>query len=110
MKTKNYVLGLFLVGVLFSSYAGIGETSFRHKVTTKISYPELRSHAKIDAEVYVEFKVNENCEIEIIKLDSSDQEVKDYVIKKLQTIVASESEREVIGKTFKYRFSFQVQR
>lgn len=73
-------------------------------------YPQSKSGENmIEAKVYVEFKVNSEGIIEISKIESTNEEMIQYVANKLAMIHA-EQNFDVIGKDYKYCFSFEVQK
>lgn len=108
MKTK--ILALLFV-FLFGSFAlkaGNDELSFKQTVASKIQYPEFAKDQKLEADVYVSFTVNEDGEININQTNSICNELMDYVKDELKKIKV-DSESEVVGKTFYYRFTFKYQ-
>jgi hypothetical protein len=100
-----------LFGFLFytaPSFAGNGETVFRKKVSARVSYPEQVSE-KVETEVYVQFTVQESGEIVIDSISSESEEINAAIAKQLTELKVNSSDKEVIGKTFYYRFLLKVQ-
>lgn len=109
MKTKTILLALSLLLAGTSiSYAGNGEKLFRKKVSSHISYPELNGE-KVETEVYVQFTVQANGEIVIDSISSSSEKINEAISQQLKDLKVNPADKEVVGKTFYYRFLLKVQ-
>ncbi|MFZ4401230.1 MAG: hypothetical protein ACOYO1_14425 [Bacteroidales bacterium] len=107
MKTKILaMLALLLISI--SSFAGNDELNFKQSVITQIKYPEFAKTLRLEADVYISFTVNERGEIEVTQCNSISSELMDYVKKELKKINVN-TDNEVIGKTFYFKFSFKYQ-
>lgn len=108
MKTKIIIAALAVFIGAGSFYAGNGETLFRRKVSSSIRYPELRGE-KVETEVFVQFTVQENGHITIDSVTSGNETIKESIVRQLEALKTSPNDKDVIGKTFYYRFVFKVQ-
>lgn len=109
MKNSKTILFVLLVSISSYSIAGYGENHFRKKIENHILYPHLSKDQKVNAKVHVEFTVNTKGEIIIDEINSTNKEMNDYVIQKLKEFKV-EKGNEVIGKSFIYNFSFEVEK
>lgn len=109
MAVRKFILGALMVCMGTFVMAGYGENSFKKKVGSHMMYPEFSNEQNIEAKVYVEFTVLGKGKIEINKIESTNDKINEYVIRKLKE-VSKEASCEVIGKTYKYNFSFEVQK
>jgi hypothetical protein len=108
MKT-TVILTLFsFLWLSTPSFAGNGETLFKKKVNSKIKYPEQISK-KVETEVYVQFSVTEAGEIVIDSISSESEEINTAIAEQLKELKVSAEDKDVIGKTFYYRFLLKVQ-
>lgn len=107
MKKAAFILALLAISISSVSLAGYGENRFKKKIEKHILYPETKTKLHT-ASVKVQFSVNEAGEIVIDQIDSSDQELIEYVSKKLKSIKVEQGS-EVIGKTYSYHFTFEDQ-
>lgn len=108
MKNSKTILFALLLSISTFSIAGYGENHFKKKIENHIMYPHLNNEQKVNAKVHVEFTVSPKGEIIIDKINSTNKEINDYVITKLHEFKV-EKGNEVIGKSFKYNFSFVVE-
>jgi len=109
MKNAKTILVLLLISISSYSIAGYGENKFKNKIEKQIMYPLSSKIKKVDAKVHVEFSINCIGEIIIDKINSTNKEINDYVIEKLKEFKV-EKGNEVIGKSFIYNFSFEVEK
>ncbi|GEM_PF-3625991 len=109
MKNSKTILIVLLVSISTFSIAGYGETHFKKKIENHIMYPTLKNDQKVNAKVHVEFTVNEKGEIMIDKINSTNNEINDYVVAKLHEFKV-EKGNEVIGKSYKFNFSFEIEK
>lgn len=108
MKIKILALVVILLAGSLVTKAGNDELSFKQTVITKIQYPEFAKEQKLEADVWVSFTVTENGEIVVNQTNSIEPDLMDYVKAELKKIKVN-SDNEVIGKTFVYRFTFKYQ-
>jgi hypothetical protein len=108
MKIKILALVVILLAGSLVTKAGNDELSFKQTVITKIQYPEFAKEQKLEADVWVSFTVTENGEITVNQTNSIEPDLMDYVKAELKKIKVN-SDNEVIGKTFVYRFTFKYQ-
>ena len=109
MKNLKAISFVLLVSISTFSFAGYGENHFKKKIENHIMYPQLKNDQKVNAKVHVEFTVNEKGEIIIDQINSTNKEINDYVVSKLHAFKV-EKGNEVIGKSYTYNFSFEVER
>jgi len=108
MKTKIVAfLFIFLLGSI-SLKAGNDELSFKQTVVSQIKYPDFAKADKLDADVYISFTVNNNGEVIVNQINSISPDLMDYVKTELKKIKV-ETDNEVIGKTYNYKFIFKYQ-
>lgn len=108
MKIKILALVVILLAGSIVTKAGNDELSFKQTIVSKIQYPEFAKEQKLEADVWVSFTVNENGEITVNQTNSIDPDLMDYVKAELKKIRVN-TDNEVIGKTFMYRFTFKYQ-
>ncbi len=108
MKIKILALVVILLAGSIVTKAGNDELSFKQTIVSKIQYPEFAKDQKLEADVWVSFTVNENGEITVNQTNSIDPDLMDYVKAELKKIRVN-TDNEVIGKTFMYRFTFKYQ-
>lgn len=108
MKIKILALVVILLAGSLVTKAGNDELSFKQTVITKIQYPEFAKEQKLEADVWVSFTVTENGDIVVNQTNSIEPDLMDYVKAELKKIKVN-SDNEVIGKTFVYRFTFKYQ-
>lgn len=108
MKIKILALVVILLAGSIVTKAGNDELSFKQTIVSKIQYPEFAKEQKLEADVWVSFTVNENGEITVNQTNSIDPDLMDYVKAELKKIKVN-TDNEVIGKTFMYRFTFKYQ-
>ena len=108
MKIKILALVVILLAGSIVTKAGNDELSFKQTIVSKIQYPEFAKDQKLEADVWVSFTVKENGEITVNQTNSIDPDLMDYVKAELKKIRVN-TDNEVIGKTFMYRFTFKYQ-
>ncbi len=108
MKLQTLILAVSFLLIGATSFAGNGESVFRKKVNSKIKYPEHVSQ-KVDAEVYVQFTVLQSGEIQIDSISSVSEEINNSIAEQIKALKVSASDKDVIGKTFRYKFLMKVQ-
>lgn len=108
MKLQALILAISFLLAGTTVFAGNGESVFRKKVSSKIKYPENVSE-KIDAEVYVQFTVLQNGEIQIDSISSVSEEINKSVAAQIKALKVNASNTDVVGKTFRYKFLMKVQ-
>jgi len=109
MKNSKIIFLGLIVSISTFSLAGYGETNFKKKIEKHILYPTLKQDQMLNAKVHVEFSVNSKGEIIIDEINSTNSEINDYVITKLKELKV-EKGNEVIGKSYVYNFSFEVEK
>ena len=102
MKNSKIIFLGLIVSISTFSLAGYGETNFKKKIEKHILYPTLKQDQMLNAKVHVKFSVNSKGEMII-------DEINDYVITKLKELKV-EKGNEVIGKSYVYNFSFEVEK
>ena len=108
MKIKILALVIVFLTGSFVLKAGNEELNFKQTVISTIKYPEFAKEKKLEADVYVSFTVSENGDIVINQANSVDSELMAYVKEELKKIKVN-SENEVTGKTYYFRFTFKYQ-
>ncbi len=108
MKTKILTFLLFCLLGSFNLIAGNDEVNFKQTVISKITYPDFAKAEKLEADVYVSFTVNKNGEITVNQANALYPDFMDYVKTELKKIKVN-TENEVIGKTYFYKFTFKYQ-
>jgi hypothetical protein len=108
MKTTTLITLFSFLFLAAPSHAGNGVQLFKKKVTAQIKYPEQVSE-KVETEVYVQFTVQESGEIVIDSISSESEEINAAIARQLTELKVNSSDKEVIGKTFYYRFLLKVQ-
>ena len=107
MRTRTILLALsLLIGA--TTFAGNGEQLFKRKVRSKIFYPEVKGE-KVETEVYVQFTVQETGKIVIDSISSANEEINAKIARQIESIKVGALEKDVLGKTFYYRFLLKVQ-
>ncbi|MFZ4411794.1 MAG: hypothetical protein ACOYOV_01830 [Bacteroidales bacterium] len=108
MKTKFLAILFIFLLVSVALKAENDELSFKQTVATQIKYPDFAKDQKLEADVYISISINENGEIIVNQSNSISQEFMDYVKTELQKIKVN-TDNEVIGKTFYFKFIFKYQ-
>ena len=111
MKTCIFIL-LLLTQTIFS-FAKNTETNekddlsdkVRESIEEMISYPDLAKKNKLEGVVVVDFTLTQSGKAQINAINSSHEEFKQHVIQELN-ILNKEADKELIGKSFKYKFVF----
>ncbi len=101
------VITLMLIGNF--SFAENGENKFKKQITNHILYPKLEKLIENSVNVFVKFTILDSCSIKIDKIETTNVEFKNYVIQKLNEL-SNNIDIELIGKTFEYNFTFEVQK
>lgn len=83
------------------------ESRVKEMVSHKIKYPAFASEQKIEGEVYVSFTVKNDGKVNIIRTNSANEELGNYVVEKLQSISFKQTDIEE-GKTFNMKFVFEL--
>lgn len=109
MKNVKIILAILFISVCAYSNAGRGENKFKNRIEKHILYPESLRNQKINAKVFVVFSINTKGEIVIDEINSTNKEIHQYVIEKLKEFKV-EKGSEVIGKSYTYNFSFEVEK
>ncbi|NVN94626.1 MAG: hypothetical protein HXX18_05005 [Bacteroidetes bacterium] len=108
MKIKVILLVFVFFTVSLGLKAGNDELTFKQTIIAKMQYPEFAKTQKLEADVYISFSVNENGEIIVGQINSISPDFMDYVKAELKKIKVN-TDNEVIGKTFYFRFTFKYQ-
>lgn len=109
MKIKIIFIGLIILfSGIKSIYAENDSLAFKHSIINKIVYPEFAMKEKLAADVWVKFTVSESGKVIVDQINCVDVLFLDYVKTELQKIVI-DSESELVGKTFLYKFTFKYQ-
>lgn len=108
MKTKTLFLALSFLLAGATSFAGNGEQLFKKKINSHIQYPEVKGE-KMDTEVYVQFTVQESGAIVIDSISSGSAEISAAISEQIKALNVNPADKDVIGKTFYYRFLLKVQ-
>ncbi len=106
-SVKLLAASLFLISSI--SFAGNGERTFRKLINSKIMYP-LHLSQKVETEVYVEFTVLENAEIRIDSIACPNEEVCSSIADQLTSLKFDANNKEIINKTFAYKFKLEVEK
>ncbi|MBL4594067.1 MAG: hypothetical protein JKX68_09665 [Flavobacteriales bacterium] len=106
MKTIILTLAIFSTSLFNYSYAN-GNNSMDKVLENSISFKngELTINKDQNEFVRVSFKINEEGQIEILKMNYSNEKIKDQLIKKLTTITPFGSFD--IEKVYNYNFTFK---
>jgi len=108
MKTKIFTLLCIILIGSFTLKAGNDELSFKQTVISQIKYPDFAKTEKLEADVYVSFSVTATGEIMVNQTNSISPDLMDYVKAELKKIKVN-TDNEVIGKTFYFKFTFKYQ-
>jgi len=76
-------------------------------VTSLVTYPEFAVQNKITGYVVTELKVNTDGTICIVHINSTQPELREYVLKKLDN-ARIQASQDLTGKQYYYRFDFQL--
>jgi hypothetical protein len=76
-------------------------------VKSQVTYPEFAIENKLTGFVVAELKVNDDGSIVIESINSTQPELSDYVIGKLEQAKV-EKPQELSGKSYYYRFDFEL--
>lgn len=109
MRARAFILTLSLVLIGGVSFAGNGERAFRKKINKFIHYP-ANILKKVDAEVYVEFTVLESMEIRIDSIQCPNEEICSSISEQIKNIEVDPNNKEIINKTFYYKFKLEVEK
>jgi len=77
------------------------------KAINKVMTYPLMQNKKMQGTVEVSFKIDQNGEVDIVHIESTNPELIEYVVKKLSQIKLKESATN--GKTIRYKFVFKKQ-
>lgn len=109
MKAKiAYIVLVILILSIKVNYAGNDSLSFKQSIVNKITYPEFAMKDKLEAEVWVQFSIENNGQVVVNLINSVDVLFLEYVKSELQKLVI-DSESELKGKTYFYKFTFKYQ-
>ena len=108
MKTIKIITVLSLLFVSNLSIAGNGENKLKKQLSSHVLYPKLEKSIENNVKVFVKFTIRDSCTINIDKIESSNIEFKNYVIQKINEL-ENNIDLDVIGKSFEYNFTFEVQ-
>lgn len=116
---KKSIALLFVFVISFCSFTlQAGSTELPDSLNTEASavvkkainkvmtYPILQNK-KMQGTVEVSFKIDQNGEVDIVHIESTNPELIEYVVKKLSQIKLKESA--TTGKTIRYKFVFKKQ-
>jgi outer membrane biosynthesis protein TonB len=115
MKRSLILTLVFLLSLGGSTFASGDEPEKSIKSTETIKkmvdkhmvYPIFQIQS-MEGTVEVSFKINDDGEVNILNIKSSNPDLIDYVVKKLKKIKLEESD-DGSGQTIKYRFVFKKQ-
>ncbi|MCF8285119.1 MAG: hypothetical protein K9I48_09090 [Sphingobacteriales bacterium] len=114
MKTKLMaLLTLIVLGVASQGFAAEKNTLTANEevakvVKAKIQFPAfLKAEGVKNAQVLVEFTVNENGTLNVINTNQSDQRVKNYVMEQLENIQVQSADYEV-GEVYMLKLNFRL--
>ena len=108
MKIRNLILVIILATFGLTSKAGNDEIGFEQNIISKMKYPEYALVQLLKTDVCVSFTVTNDGNIIINQSNSINPDIMEYVENVLKSFKVN-SENEVIGKTFYYRFTFKVE-
>lgn len=109
MKTKSVIIAI--VALFAVSFANANTNSTKTELIAKVkqemTYPEIAIQENLEGDVLVEFKVDEDGNLEVCQANSSNHTLKELVINKLEKISAS-----TIGaasnELYQMKFSFKL--
>lgn len=114
MKTKVFILIVAALMVFNFTNADNSNSAepqkqaqLAKKVTKAIEMPQFAIDNSIEGDVYVNFSVRSDGSINIIKVNSGQQELKEYVIDELKKMYIT-PEDGVVDKEFNLKFSFRL--
>lgn len=115
MKTKLLtLLSLIVLGVVSQGFAAekVANSKANEEVAkvvkAKIQFPSfLKADGIENAQVLVEFTVNENGSLNVINTNQTDQRVKNYVMEQLENIQVQEADYEE-GEVYVLKLNFRL--
>lgn len=115
MKTKLLtLLSLIVLGVVRQGFAAGKVASSKANeevakvVKAKIQFPSfLKADGIENAQVLVEFTVNENGSLNVLNTNQTDQRVKDYVMGQLENIQVQDADYEE-GEVYVLKLNFRL--
>lgn len=115
MKTKLLtLLSLIILGVVSQGFAAEKSAASKANeevakvVKAKIQFPSfLKTDGVKNAQVIVEFTVNEDGSLNVINTNQTDQRVKNYVMDQLENIQVQEADYEE-GEVYVLKLKFQL--
>lgn len=107
MKTKALIIAI----VAFFAVTAVNASGTKKEVISKVkkemTYPEFAINEKIEGDVWVAFRVDDEGNFQVYQANSANQELKELVIKKLEKITPPE-----IGaaknELYQMKFSFKL--
>jgi len=114
MKAVKFFAAALILVVLTSTVKAGDDTKavksqLTQKVTEMVKFPEFAQENLLEGFVYVEFKVSEEGKIEVVRTNTLEPELANYVKEKLQQIVL-DSNDVATGKTHYMKFDFRLEK
>ncbi len=115
MKTKFItLLALIVMGLVSQGFAGEKTASEKANeevakvVKAKIQYPSfLKADGVKNAQVLVEFTINEDGTLNILNTNQTDKRVKDYVMEQMENIQVQDTDTEE-GEIYVLKLNFRL--
>ncbi len=115
MKTKFItLLALIVMGLVSQGFAGEKTASAKANeevakvVKAKIQYPSfLKADGVKNAQVLVEFTINEDGTLNILNTNQTDKRVKDYVMEQMENIQVQDTDTEE-GEIYVLKLNFRL--